>query len=477
MRSLTLVFSLSVASLFSGCPMQKECSASTCSGCCDAQGECQTGNTALACGASGNQCATCAGGTCNLGFCSNVGNGGGSGSTGGGSGSTGGGSGSTGGGTGTLTTYSDYCAAVIRIQYEYYVRCGSMTRAAADAYIASSAISCATEPVLFTSGRARFNAAGAQACVDEFRDLACDKSPLSSGCTGAITGLVANGGTCYTYGECVTGYWCDTQSTCPGSCKPQVAVGQPSATMYGEDCVDGSYRYGTTCTARVALGMECGPQGGVTSPRSCVPGAVCSTSTERCVVDTLLAIGAMCTPNTSPECRTGSRCVANTCTAEGDVNQPCDNLRTCKFGLECGPTNTCRGQGEAGAACGGGNASCGNGLFCNIASGMTTGVCTTLRGANGTCQFSTQCQSTLYCNAPQGGSGACVARLAAGATCERHNEPWACQSGLYCTTVSTGAASGVCAVTKGHGASCTSSSECSNGYCTAGTCNRYSCSP
>jgi len=98
-----------------GGPTQK-CDISSCpTGCCDAYGECRSGNEQSACGSQANICSACAGNeSCSLGQCftqngsgggHNTGGGahtgGGSGTTGGGSGTTGGGSGSTGGGTGT----------------------------------------------------------------------------------------------------------------------------------------------------------------------------------------------------------------------------------------------------------------------------------------------------------------------------------------------------------------------------------------
>ncbi len=109
-RSVAALFA---AALFvvpaAGCGKPKSmCSTSTCTGCCDMDGECQTGVSTFACGAGGQLCSTCQlGATCQLGLCSNTnGTGGGGGtSTGGGGGtSTGGGGGtSTGGGGGTST--------------------------------------------------------------------------------------------------------------------------------------------------------------------------------------------------------------------------------------------------------------------------------------------------------------------------------------------------------------------------------------
>lgn len=96
-------------STFSSCsPPAKRCDASNCTGCCDAEGECTSGNSNLSCGVSGAMCMGCnAGFSCLSGLCIvNTTSGGGAGSTGGGAATgggsaTGGGDGSTGGGAAT----------------------------------------------------------------------------------------------------------------------------------------------------------------------------------------------------------------------------------------------------------------------------------------------------------------------------------------------------------------------------------------
>ncbi len=478
MRALTLVFVVSAASLFAACPQPtKECSAATCSGCCDATGQCQGGNSLTACGTSGNQCTACASGTCNLGFCSTTGTGGSGGSGGGSSGggtATGGGSG-VGGGSGDLT-YSDYCRAVLRAQSDYYVRCGTYTQGYVDSYLATVVDRCSLVPEPFSSGRARFNPSGAQACIDEFTSLSCLRGPTGSGCA-AITGLVANGGACYSSIECGVGHWCDTGASCSGSCKPRTAVGQPSVAQFGEDCVDTAYRYETVCEARLELGADCSPINGSSQNRTCIPGAFCSPSTLKCVDNVKLAVGAACVQGASPACREGARCVSSVCTAYGDLNQPCDSMRPCKYGLQCGAANLCVSYGAVGATCGNPEM-CDRGLFCDIASGMTSGTCAAPRPSGGTCTSQEMCQSSLWCNGSTTTPGACAAKLAVGATCQREFQSWACQDDLYCTTLATSAATGVCAVRKGTGASCSSSDECVEGaYCDGNVCARSVCAP
>ncbi|MEW5738259.1 MAG: hypothetical protein AB1938_05000 [Myxococcota bacterium] len=87
---------------FSGCGSGTKDCASTCQGCCDADGECQAGTALQACGAAGSRCVACAGNqSCQLGVCTPQGAGGGTGgATGGGSGGGGAGGGAGGGGGG-----------------------------------------------------------------------------------------------------------------------------------------------------------------------------------------------------------------------------------------------------------------------------------------------------------------------------------------------------------------------------------------
>ncbi|MFT3713600.1 MAG: hypothetical protein QM817_38575 [Archangium sp.] len=104
------LFGVVLAAALAGCGVQPPCDASTCSGCCDAEGLCQSGNDAQACGFGASACGQCAQGfNCTGGICivkpgGPSGGGGGGGTTGGGGGTTGGGGitgggGMTGGGT------------------------------------------------------------------------------------------------------------------------------------------------------------------------------------------------------------------------------------------------------------------------------------------------------------------------------------------------------------------------------------------
>lgn len=98
---MVLAASAAAAVVMVGCNNNGKCDASSCAGCCNADGQCVTGNTVSECGRRGESCSACTTGqSCATNACV-AGMGGGGGTTGGGGGSTGGGGGTTGGGGGT----------------------------------------------------------------------------------------------------------------------------------------------------------------------------------------------------------------------------------------------------------------------------------------------------------------------------------------------------------------------------------------
>lgn len=95
---------------------QRPCSASTCTGCCDAAGQCQGGTQSASCGSSGARCEACVdGAVCQLGRCSSASGGG---LAGGASGGTSGGSagGAAGGSAGGSDAGVMADAGCVRVQ-------------------------------------------------------------------------------------------------------------------------------------------------------------------------------------------------------------------------------------------------------------------------------------------------------------------------------------------------------------------------
>jgi hypothetical protein len=142
MRSFAAVLPLAfaVVTLFSDCsPTTPACGPTTCAtGCCDANGTCQPGNTAFECGVGGQICDKCVGAqTCSLGRCAfpqmNLGGGtqsSGCGSATGGGSAVGGGS-ANGSGTGSLCAGSlTNCQGSCKDTAADVANCGSCGSAA-----------------------------------------------------------------------------------------------------------------------------------------------------------------------------------------------------------------------------------------------------------------------------------------------------------------------------------------------------------
>ena len=109
MNKLVVALTLSSAVLLAACPEPTQ-PCKDCLGCCDADGRCQQGISAQACGQAGAACQVCsATQSCVLSSCVATATGGGGGATGGGGGATGGGGGTCDGclfnGTCTKTSF------------------------------------------------------------------------------------------------------------------------------------------------------------------------------------------------------------------------------------------------------------------------------------------------------------------------------------------------------------------------------------
>lgn len=107
MRQLLLLLLLCSATACG--PVQRPCGPSTCTGCCDSSGQCQSGGSTSACGARGAACQVCGGisATCVTGVCSSINPNNGGGNSNNGGGNAGGGSfggGNTAGGSGGGTS-------------------------------------------------------------------------------------------------------------------------------------------------------------------------------------------------------------------------------------------------------------------------------------------------------------------------------------------------------------------------------------
>jgi hypothetical protein len=472
-----LCVSLVVGASFAACgPTTPKCSPSSCTGCCDATGACQAGNSNLACGASGATCNTCVGAqSCSLGICSGL-SGGGGGTTGGGGGATGGGGGSTGGGGGgSASTSTQFCLDIADQQVRVNSLCGVYSPAGVSALRSRYDELCRTNAFYpgLAEGRVRFDPTEGDACLAALRTATCT-NPYPAGyyaCSRAFVGTVTVNGACYQSTECTPDLYCDSSLSCPGRCVARKAIGQPVGTR--EECVAGAENYGGTCTAVIALGQSCAPTGGQTRVHQCAGDGMCD-ATETCVpwMPTLRrGNGESCDEQQDLVCGLGLNCVNSLCAPYVTQGNACDDtVRTCQQDLTCGPANTCVTYGAAGATCGSSAyVDCGANLFCNkTSSTAATGTCTPLRNAGETCTNRSGCAAGLFCTSTSTTPGVCRSPYAIGESCTYAGDYLQCGAG-YCTATST-MTTGVCANKKATGATCTRYDECASSTCTSGRC-------
>jgi hypothetical protein len=88
-------------------------------------------------------------------------------------------------------------------------------------------------------------------------------------------------------------------------------------------------------------------------------------------------------------------------------------------------------------------------------------TCKALLEVGATCNFSSDCVGSAYCDDSK---YVCTARVAAGATCTGSNSN-ECVNGYYCA-----AGSSRCTAQLANGAACTTALECESSYCSSGTC-------
>jgi hypothetical protein len=429
MRLLSIAFAALI--LWScGSTAQKSCDFTNCTGCCDAQGACQSGTASTECGVGGAACSACQlGEVCSFGLCGSTATGGGNGSTGGGTGggTTGGGTGggTTGGGTGGGTTGGGTGGGTTG------GGTGGGTTGGGTGGGGGGTLSCAGT---------------LQACSNQCVDFQADPENCGSCGQTCGQGQVCNHGQCGLLpADCTTlpqgcgaGFFCDPVTRqCQTGCR------------LARDCPQGATCTSGTCScpaAQHACGQTC----------------VSSTTTASC--------GTRCTPCPQPAHSTAT-CTTGTCGFTCDPGYREQN-GTCVDIDECATNN---GGCSANATCantpGARTCTCqpgysGDGVTCTDVNECLT--------ANGGCDANATCTNTAgnrvcACNRGFTGDGVSCADIN---ECLTNNG--GCSANATCTNT-PGSRTCTCATGfSGDGVTCTDINECltNNGGCaaTGGVC-------
>ncbi|MBM4778502.1 MAG: hypothetical protein GQE15_12440 [Archangiaceae bacterium] len=388
-RLVVLAAVLPVA-ILSCTPPVRRCTAATCStGCCDANGECQSGSGIAACGSNGNECRTCSTGqTCQSGQCTSTmmggGSAGGGSAVGGGQVGDGGLGGGTGGGGETITCSSGLtlCSGSCVNTRSDFGNCGMCGRGcAAGQYCDNS--QCTRLPTMCTQTPG--------SCPPNYY---CN---ASSTCTFG----------CQTNTNCSGGQICDpmrSQCVCPantnlcgGSCVPPTTV-----TACGSRCLNcaGVANATPSCTAAGTCDFTCN-----TGYHRCGNQCVSNFAPETCGIScTACPVApnsmATCDGNVCGlQCAMGFHQCGNDCVSDFDVATCGNRCQACAVPANAVAQCLSAGAGQPPACqfqCNPGFARCGNSCVAESATscGASCQTCTPPAGATNPQCVSGQCQYT-----------------------------------------------------------------------------------
>lgn len=339
---------------------------------------------------------------------------------------------------------AEICARSAEAHFARLVRCGELTSELAELYKPVFIEQCpASIPPGVTHGRIEFDTAAVTTCLEQARNTSCLQEPPNC---AVLRGTVEGGGSCFENDDCVSGFSCDTSSSCPGTCIPRVPIGLSPGP--GQECVTTAYRLGGVCTQLLGLNESCA--GGLT----CAEPNVCSSQNVCAPPPRSRDLNESC--SAGEPCGTGLQCANDVCVALVAENGTCSATLRCRDGLRCSSTNVCVvvHYGAAGATCADEGDACKPGFFCE------GGTCSALRSIGGACtDFGSECSPELYC-----GANTCKAPGALNAPCDASLQ---CAEALYCSN-------GACTAKKPAAASCMSDDECL-GFCQGLRCTTPIC--
>ncbi len=346
---------------------------------------------------------------------------------------------------------SQFCRDYIEAQARLQGRCGAVTDGGVGALVLGMQEQCARWPL----PRRGFVSTAVAGCLQAYDDATCSTVVDNSRCDAVIPGLVQDGGACFSTGECTTGLYCDTSTTCPGVCKPHVAIGQP-ATL-SEQCVPEAFVAGGVCVARVALGQSCASPAGQ-QRLECVAGGRCDSSSI-CVAQTLAGVGEDCESVVYPPCATGLACGGMGCVPFADEGDTCGFASgiPCKTDLFCS-ASVCVRPGVTGQLCSF-DRPCAWTHYCDSPPGMLPRTCRQLPAVNETCGRFGECGSGLFCDFA---IDRCVPLRDLGETCSFDTD---CKRLTHCAP-----ATKTCTSPKAAGATCLNGNECLSGSCVSSRC-------
>jgi hypothetical protein len=267
-------------------------------------------------------------------------------------------------------------------------------------------------------------------CLLDTSSAFCDTARSSVACATRYTGIVEDGGACYTDIECASpGATCESKSDCTAACC--LGTCQPGLKE-GESCIGG---------------------------RACEPGLVCHGT---CLSGD---IGTSC--QSFRDCDENAWCNDGICTADFEPGAACTNLSQCSGETRClglsivdSSLGMCLRTSQAGDPC---DLICYGNLYCD-----GSGTCRDLPKLGQSCSFEPCSGYDTFCS-----NGKCVQRGDVGATC---GSSQSCLPGLFCTS-ELNDPNPKCAARRGEGEPCADPSHCESFLCSGNTAKPGVCLP
>ena len=307
--------------------------------------------------------------------------------------------------------------------------------------------------------------AGEDAGIDAGEDAGMDAGTDA----GDGGGLLANGATCASNGQCQSNA-CVGTTCCATSCTDQ---GAANCSTNGQCLADGSacatYAVGTVCVAGTCSGDT------ATNPTTCNAAGHCAAGggQQLCAPYAGCSAGVCATTCSGDgDCVSGNYCSASHCIAQLTPGEG-----TCTANDQC-TTNVCGGGICCAMGCTPSTGTCGS-TGCSASAGAclfpggTTACSTSCSGSTLTtfgCNGSGGCSTTGGTGTACGGNLVCASNTTCLSGCGTNDATGDanCVSGFYCD----GVGSGSCQAVLSPGSGCTRATECQNSVCTGGICDQ-----
>jgi hypothetical protein len=304
--------------------------------------------------------------------------------------------------SGSSIAYSDLDQELQQARCARFARCG-LSPSEASCMASARIIPDASLAGAITAHKVDYDGQRAKQCVDAIAKQSCDLTAHDAhfepeACAEMFTGKVTGGDSCSIDAECASAT-CELPELCPetgccvGACRPAQAPGEAGAACAkARDCTQG-----LVCGADRTCHRQVAAGESCGSDRECGDGLACIGASS------LMPGNCRALPHVGEPCPylrcadVNLRCddtKTHTCVALGLSGEPCTISTECGSSLECdAATHLCRDVPTLGMPC---DSTCGGDSFCAFDSGGVMGTCVAPFANSSPCDGYNQCAS-FYC--------------------------------------------------------------------------------